>query len=177
VSPVKVRSVKETPIPEALTQCIAELTAQVAELSRRLQLVEDYRSNRSPAQQTNLTIICHDDDSNSIEFHTENGFVIVRPWEAKLSGTAAGRFRFRVQDPDGIEREISVEISNQLLNETALRTRGRIERSSQFWICCAERRLANYLMEQDAFLPENQMIIDMLDREDVLLAIRWGKSD
>jgi hypothetical protein len=60
---------------------------------------------------------------------------------------------------------------------TALRARGRIEISSQFWICCAERRLANYLMEQDEFPPANEMKIETMDREDVLLAIRWEKSD
>jgi hypothetical protein len=173
-----VRSLNETTIPAEFARCIAELTAQVAELSRRLQLVEEYRGVVSPAQQSDLTVICEDDNQNSIEFHTENGFVIVRPWEAKgSSAPAAGAFRFRVHNPDGIERDISVEISNQLLNETALRTRGRIETPSQFWICCAERRLANYLMERDEFPTANEMKIDTLDREDVLLAIRWEKSD
>jgi hypothetical protein len=174
---VKVRSVNQTTVPEELAQCIAELTAQVAELSRRLQLIEDDRGSGTRAQETDLTIICHDDDQPSIEFHTENGFVIVRPWEAKeKSAPASGALRFRVQDPDGIERAVSLLISNQLLAETALRTRGRIETSSEFWVCCAERRLANYLMEHDAFPPANEMMIETMDREDVLLAIRWGKS-
>jgi hypothetical protein len=174
---VKVRSLNETIIPEEFARCVAELTGQVAELSRRLQLVEDYRGNGAPAQQTDLTLICHDDGQPSIEFHTENGFVIVRPWEAKKASTpTSGALRFRVQDPDGTERDISVEISDQLLTETARRTRGRIETSSQFWICCAERRLANYLLEHDEFPSVNEMKIETLDREDVLLAIRWGKS-
>ena len=171
------RSLNETTIPEELARRLAELTTQVTELSRRLQLVEGYRGNGAPAQQTDLTIICQDDDPNSIEFHTENGFAIVRPWEAKESSAlATGAIRFRVQDPDGIEREVRVEISAQLLAETALRTRERIAKSSQFWICCAERRLANYLMEHDEFPPSNELKIATLDREDVLLAIRWGKS-
>ena len=84
---MKVRSVNEKTIPEEFARCMAELTAQVAELSRRLESIEDHRSNVSPAQQTDLTIICHDDDQNSIEFHTENGFVIVRPWETKKSNS------------------------------------------------------------------------------------------
>lgn len=173
---MKVRSVNEKIIPEEFARSIAELTAQVAEMSRRLRLIEDHRSNVSLAQQTDLTIICHDDDPNSIEYHTENGFVIVRPWEAKQSSAPAGAFQFRVQDPEGIEREIRVEISNQLLIETALRARGRIDASSPFWICCAERRLANHLMEHDQFPTANEMKIDTLDREDVLLAIRWRTS-
>ncbi|HEX3083828.1 MAG TPA: hypothetical protein VHP99_04835 [Pyrinomonadaceae bacterium] len=172
------KSLNETAIPQEFARCIAELTAQVAELSRRLQSIEEHQGKVTPAQENNLTIICGDDDQNSIEFHTENGFVIVRPWEAKDARPASdGVFRFRVQNPDGIEREISVEISNQLMTATALRARGRIEISSQFWICCAERRLANYLMEHGEFPPANEMKIETRDREDVLLAIRWGKSD
>ena len=170
------RSVNEKTISEQFARRLAELTAEVAELSRRLRLIEAYGADRSRAQQTNLTIICRDDDANSIEFLTDNGFVIVRPWEATGHAPAAGAFGFRVQDPEGMEREITIEISDSILTETALRTRGRIETSSQFWICCAERRLANYLMEHDEFPPMNKITIDTLDREDVLLAIRWGKA-
>lgn len=149
----------------------------MAELSRRLQVVEAYRGSGSPAQQTDLTVHSYDDDENSIHFLTENGFVIVRPWEAKNAmAPAAGGFRFRVQDPEGIEQEISVVISNRLLRETELRTRGRIEASSQFWICCAERRLANRLMEDGEFPAANEMMIETLEREDVLLSLRWGKT-
>jgi len=140
-------------------------------------LVEADRGIGSPAQQTDLPIICHDDDPNSIEFHTENGFVIVRPWEAKQSSArATGAFRFRVQNQDGIERDISVEISDQLLAETALRTRGRIAESSQFWICCAERHLANYVSERADFPDNDELIVEELKPEDILLALRWDKS-
>jgi hypothetical protein len=31
-------------------------------------------------------------------------------------------------------------------------------------------------MEHDEFPPANEMILETLDREDVLLAIRWGKD-
>ena len=168
------RAPNENTLPDQFAQRLADLTAELAELSRRVESVE---SRHSPAQQTNLTIVCQDDDDNSIQLHTENGFVIVRPWEANGHTPAPGAFRFRVQDPDGIEREISVEVSTRLLNETAARTRGRIETASQFWICCAERRLANFLIEHDQFPSSHQLLIETLDREDVLLAIRWGKTE
>lgn len=171
------RSLNENTFPEQHARRLAELTAEVAELSRRLGLLEGERPNRS-AQQPVLTIHSYDDAQDAIQFLTENGFVIVRPWEAKdARSPAEGALRFQVQDPDGIEREISVEISNQLLQETVVRTGGRIKASSQFWICCAERRLSNYLMEHAEFPPANEMILETLDREDVLLAIRWEKSD
>jgi len=172
-----VRSVNEKTIPEEFARHVAELAAQVAELSQRLQLIEGEREQTNCSHPTDLTIHSYDDDENAIHFLTENGFVILRPWEANDAvPPAEGAFRFRVQSPDGIDREISVGISNRLQTETALRTRGRIQASNQFWICCAERRLANYLMERDEFPPANEMKIDMLDREDVLLAIRWGKD-
>ena len=170
---MKVKSVNKNTFPERFARRLAELTAEVAELARRLQLIEEYRG----AQQTKLTIHSYDDEQNSIEFLTENGFVIVRPWEAKgATVPSEGTFRSRVLDPDATEREINVEFSNELQQETALRTRGRIEAASQFWICCAERRLANYLMEHEEFPPATEMMIETLDREDVVLAIRWGKS-
>jgi hypothetical protein len=172
-----VRSANEKTIPQELARRVAELAAQVAELSGRLQLIEGEREEASLSHPTDLTIHSYDDDESGIHFLTENGFVIVRPWEANDAvPPAEGRFQFRVQSADGIDREINVGISNRLQRETALRTRGRIQESSEFWICCAERRLANYLMERDEFPPANEMKIDMLDREDVLLSIRWGKD-
>jgi len=172
-----VRAINEKTHPDQFAQSLAELTDEVAELSRRLRSVESDHEQRAAAQQSDLTIICHDDDDQSIQFHTENGFVILRPWEAKGGMPASGAFRFRVQDPDGLEREINVTIATQLRSETEFRTHGRIQASNQFWSCCAERRLANYLMEHDQFPPTNEMTIDLLDREDLLLAIRWGKDN
>ena len=171
------RTLNENTLPEQFAERLAELTAEVTELSRRLGIVEGDRYAETPAGQTNLTIHSYDDEEPSIQFLTENGFVIFRPWEATNTiGPAKAAFRFGVQHPEGVEREISIEISNLLMTETALRTQGRIDATSQFWICCAERRLANYLMERDEFPPANEIIIETMDREDVLLALRWDKT-
>lgn len=146
-------------------------------MSRGLQLSEADRGNGKRAQQTDLTILADDEDDNPIQFITENGFVIVRPWETNdAMAPAEGNFRFRVQDPSGIERDVAVTISNRLLTEAARCTRGRIQGSNQFWTYCAERRLANYLMERGEFPPATEITIETLDREDVLLAIRWEKT-
>lgn len=170
------RSTNQKTISEDLAQRVAELAEQVAELTRRLKLIEGYRGNGSRTQQPVLTEPYAEDDNNSIEFHTENGFVVVRPDEGKgETRLSDNKCRFVVQDPSGIEREITVEISAQALRETLLRSRNRIDDSSGFWICCAERRLANYLMERGDY-PAGDIVIEELDREDVLLAIRWGKS-
>src|ERR1043166_3024532 len=128
------RSVNENTLPEQHARRLAELTTEVAELSRRLRLLEGDRGNRALAQQTVLTIHSYADEQDAIQFLTENGFVIVRPWEAKNAmSPAAGAFRFQVHNPEGIEREINIEIANQLVQKTRMRTRGRIEASSQFW--------------------------------------------
>ena len=171
------RALDETTIPEQFTRRLAELATEVHKLGARLRSIEDDRGRDSSAQQTDLVIHSYEDDDKSIQLLTENGFSIVRPWELNEAlAPAGGLFRFRVQDPEGIEREISVAISTRLLTETNLRTRRRIEPANQFWTSCAERRLANYLMEHDEFPPADEMKIETLDREDLLLAIRWEQT-
>ncbi len=172
------RRANQETIPEKFVQQLAKLTTRVAELSRRIELIVGYRGNALRAEESDHTILSHDDGENAIQLLTENDFVIVRAWEARGFDTPAqGTYRFLVQDPQGIEREIAVEISDQLISETVFRTRERIQISSEFWICCAERHLANYVMERGEFPPGNHMTICTLDREDVLMAIHWGRHD
>lgn len=179
-----------------LNQRIAELTARVAELTRRVELAEGVGGNFSSQIQTAsedwpAEITVHTNDSltetvvqgeqeplTPIEFVTENGFAIVRPWEAGGSRAPSnGRCCFQVDAPGGEEREVFVEFADELCNETALRTRGRIQLSSPFWICCAERQLAKYLEEYDCFPHGNQLIVERLEAEEIILAMRWRKSD
>ena len=172
------RAGSEQTVSEELTQRVAELTARVAELTRRLDLVEVVRGNGRAHPQPQPTLLGLDDSSNRIEFLTDNGFVIVRPWEEDGSPAPTdGHCRFVVSDPDGNERTVAVRISKELMTATAIHTSGRIEESSEFWICCAEKRLADYLGEHDCFPEANEIIVNNLDREDLLLAIRWGKSE
>jgi hypothetical protein len=160
-----------------LAQRVAELTGSVAELTRRLELAEAVRGNGSRNQQIDASVRYADDSSNPIEFITENGFSIVRPWECgRGSAPADGNCCFRVSDAAGVEREVTVQISDQAVVDAERRTRGRIQLSSSFWICCAERHLADYVSEHDDFPEHNNLIIDELDCGDILLAIRWGKS-
>lgn len=164
-------------LTEELTKRVAELALRVAELTRRLDAIEVVRSNGQSHPHTDPTVYGADDSSNPIEFLTENGFTIVRPWEVDGSPRPSdGTCRFTVTDPDGIERTVSVKVSRQLINATAIQTNDRIGHSSAFWICCAERHLADYITEHDCFPEANEIIVSDLDREDLLLAIRWGKS-
>jgi hypothetical protein len=76
-----------------------------------------------------------------------------------------------------IEREVTVQISREAVTEASLRTRGRIQLSSSFWISCAERHVANYVSEHADFPEDDELIVEKLDREDILSALRWNKSD
>ena len=165
-----------------LAQRIAELAARVAELTRRVELADGVngngvRSNALRGQETDAAAREADDSSCPIEFITENGFSIVRPWElGNAPAPADGRSLFRVSDARGDEREVAVEFSPLVVAQISLHTRGRVQLSSSFWICCAERRLANYVWEHDAFPDGNRLILESMDPEDVLLAIRWGST-
>jgi hypothetical protein len=171
------RAASEQTVSEELARRVAELTARIAELTRRLDLVEVVRGNGRTHPQPEPTLLGADDSSNSIEFLTDNGFAIVRPWERDGSPAPTdGHCRFVVSDPNGNERTIAVRTSIELMTATAIQTAGRIDHSSEFWICCAEKRLADYLAETDDFPEANEIIVKDLGREDLLLAIRWGKS-
>jgi hypothetical protein len=171
-----VRGTNEQSISADLTKRIAELMSEVAALRRRLELLEGARGNGRRDQNPHGVIYGSDHTSNPIELLTENGFSIVRPWESDKSyAPSGGQCRFFVNNGEATEREIRVEISPQLMSETSLRTRGRIQPSSSFWICCAERHLANYVWEHDAFPEGNKLLIETLDAEEVILVRRWSE--
>jgi hypothetical protein len=176
---VKVHPGTQQVIPEELARRVAELAAQVSALTRRLDLYESANGNgnRRRDQESNAVISGAHESENPIELITENGFSIVRPWE---SGSAPapvdGKCRFLLTEPTGIEREVTVEISHLVMRETSLHTRGRIDSSSSFWICCAERYLADYVDEHGVLPAGNQLTVETLNCEDDLLALRWDRS-
>ena len=112
-----------------------------------------------------------------IELITENAFSVVRVGECDAPRRApGGRHVFMVRDPQGCELEITVEIDKQVVNEVILRSRERISRESSYWICCAERHLAEYLYENDNYPPDGKLTVEQLTPEDLYLAIRWRIS-
>jgi hypothetical protein len=116
-------------------------------------------------------------DTRPIELVTENGFSIVRLSEINREALpSTGRYNFLVRNPPNLEREITVEIADELVVEIELKTRRRVLPGSTYWICCAERHLATYLWENDDYPPGDRLCVNQLDPEDVMSAIRWGKS-
>lgn len=160
----------EQSIPHELVQRIADLTARFAELSEYVR-----GTTSAPGRvRTNHT----ENFTRPIEFLTENGFAIVRHWEIDGSPVPTDRsLSFMVRDPQGAECEVAVEIATELIRQTAFRTRGRVQVSSSFWICCAERHIADYVTEHKGCPDGNELTVDHLDCEEVMLAIRWGKSE
>ena len=109
-----------------------------------------------------------------IELLTENGFSIVRVGEgASPTRSPDRRYAFVVSDPKGSERGIEVEIDQQAVGEITRRSRGRISSDSSYWICCAERHLAEYLWKTDNYPPDGKLRVEQLTLDDVNLAIRW----
>jgi len=175
---VTVRLTSEQIIQQELAQRVADLSARVCELSRRVESIDSGSDVVAPDPKTKTSVYESDEWSNPIEFMTESGFVIVRPWETDGSPPPTdGRCRFEVIDPKGNEQIVGVNISNRLIAETVAKTNDRIGPLDSFWICCAERRLASYVEEHNSFPAANEITVDEFDREDILLAIRWGKSD
>lgn len=113
--------------------------------------------------------------SRPIELLTENGFSIVRPWEVnRVPPPTNGTYTFLVQREQDREREIVVTIPAEFFADISLQTRGKISNSCSYWICCAERHLANYLWEKDDYPAGNRLVIDYLDPDDVMSAVNWG---
>ena len=114
-----------------------------------------------------------------IELLTENGFRIVRAWEIGLVPPPIGhRYSFLIYHDERFKepREIVVEIGDAALCDAAIHTCGRIDASHTFWICCAERHLANYTWENDECPPEGVLRIDQLSAEDFDQAMRWVRK-
>lgn len=164
------RAANQQSIPHELVQRIADLTARFTELSAFVRQATASERDVHTTEARNL--------SRPIEFLTENGFSIERPWETNGSPLPTdGKCRFLVSDPQAKQREVKVEISLGLLLDTSFHTRGRIEPTSSFWICCAERHLADYVWEHDAFPDSDRLLVETLNPEEVILATRWEKSD
>lgn len=112
-----------------------------------------------------------------IELITENGFSIVRASDlGEPTAPGFGHHTFLVRDPDGYELKITVEIDESFANYVFLQSRARLSKKSTYWICCAERHLADYLWEHDDYPPEATLRVATLTPRDIDLAYRWDRN-
>jgi hypothetical protein len=115
-------------------------------------------------------------DSNvrPIEFLTENGFSIVRRWEADGDPAPVdGQFSFLVRNPQDLESEVTVEVTGECLQKLPLHARERVPLSSSFWISCAENHLAEYLWEHNGFPIDNKLTVNCMSPEEIISATQW----
>src|SRR5882672_3903830 len=100
------------------------------------------------------------DENRPIQFITENGFSILRSWEVeRVAPPANGKYLFLVSAPEDSAREITVEVTGNVVLQITIRTRGRIQLQGTFWIYACERHLANYLAESNGYPPDDKLWI------------------
>jgi hypothetical protein len=113
--------------------------------------------------------------SRPIEFQTDNGFSLIRFSDINESISTKGlAHQFLVRDPDGFELEVTVEVTATLADALARRSRGHLGADSSYWICCAERHLADYLWKNGDYPPDGTITVHEPLLEDLNLARRWG---
>jgi hypothetical protein len=118
---------------------------------------------------------CLANESSPIQYVTENGFSIVRLCDIDELITAGGtKHSFVVRDPHGYELEITIDISDSAVAEIISRSSGRLSLNSSYWICCAERHLADYLWKNNDYPPEARLKVEVLTLDDLNLARCWG---
>jgi len=127
---------------------------------------ETPQSDKSPAR------------TRPIELLTENGFIILRPWEIDgVPPPVTGKYSFLVRSPhEERERQVLVEVADRVVTQIERYSRGRIVLCSSFWVCCAERHLATYVWENDDYPPDGKLNVDQLTPEDLDQATRWGTT-
>ncbi len=121
--------------------------------------------------------LVHDSEaarSRPIQLITENGFSIVRTNDTGgASEPASGGYTFVVRDPHGYELDVAVAIDRPALLEVFKRSAGRVTSENSYWICCAERHLADYLWEQEDYPSDDGLTVNQLTPNDLDLARRW----
>ena len=114
-----------------------------------------------------------------IKFLTENGYTIVRLCEIDASISDSPKAcKFRVTNPQGSEREMTIRFDETLIEEIQSRRRRReLLDGSKYWAVVAEKYLGDYLWRQNQFPPHDELTIDQLAGDDLLLGAHWHEQD
>jgi DNA-binding response OmpR family regulator len=107
---------------------------------------------------------------------TMNGFEILRPDDLDDAvSTEPGERVFRVKNPRGWEREVVVEIPDEVVSYAERMTRRHLPADNSFWTQRAERALATYLWNEGRF-PDHRLRLNDLTAEELDVAARWTSS-
>jgi DNA-binding response OmpR family regulator len=108
---------------------------------------------------------------------TMNGFEILRPPDIGESvSVEPGERVFRVKNPRGWEREVIVEIPDEVVGYAERMTRRHLPRENSFWTHRAERVLATYLWNEGRF-PDQRLTLSDLSPEELDVATRWERDE
>ena len=107
---------------------------------------------------------------------TMNGFEIVRPSGVNATSDSEAvephERHFIVKNPRGWEREVVVEIPEEVVAYAERITRRGLPPENSFWTYRAERALATYLWNEGRF-PDERLTVSDLTREELDVAARW----
>jgi DNA-binding response OmpR family regulator len=107
---------------------------------------------------------------------TMNGFEIVRPTETEAANDSEPveprERHFIVRNPRGWQREVIVEISDEVTAYAERMTRRQLPPENSFWTARAERVLATYLWNEGRF-PDQSLTVSDLSPEELDVAARW----
>lgn len=152
--------VRKPMTPETLRNAVTAALSKVATTSKALQA-----SSISEEQPRSL-----------IQTITMNGFEISRPFEVSGSKLEEpGERRFLVKNPRGWEREVIVEIPDDVVAYAERITRRRLPPENSFWTYRAEHTLATYLWNESRF-PDGALTISEPTREELDVAARWDSN-
>ena len=113
-----------------------------------------------------------------IQYITENGFSIIRLSDLDPSVTnSPGDCRFLVRGEPDVEREVKVNLSEEVIADIKLRRRGTLSDESIFWLVCAESCLALYLWEKNDYPLNGRLTVNELSPDELMLAIHWRDKD
>jgi hypothetical protein len=108
---------------------------------------------------------------------TENGFTIVRTCDVDADAPSIpGKHCFVVQDDGGAEHEVTVEFNEEATALVQRRRRSPLSPENSFWLNCAERSLATYLLEKNQLPPDGVLIIEDVCLDDLEVARRWSSA-
>jgi CheY-like chemotaxis protein len=132
---------------------------------------------RSPAPKPVDRDAVTSEETALIHTITMNGFEILRPTATGDSvSIEPGERVFRVKNPRGWEREVIVEIPDEVVAYAERMTRRHLPPENSFWTYRAERALATYLWNEGRF-PDHRLKLSDLSPEELDVAARWGRDE
>jgi hypothetical protein len=109
-----------------------------------------------------------------IEFVTDNGFCILRRSELEPATVdSPSNCHFLVQQPNGEERNVSVEFVAAVIAQVQHQRRQALPGTSDFWLTLAEQQLAHYVLQNNCSPADGRLVVSLLSSHDLMLAARW----